>query len=136
MTQLVLVDNGQQIGTFQRLVGISSPNPALQFQYESGPGALIHTKQYGKTRPPQVVLEAGMATIQLWKWHLAVRAKNPNARQTVILEGFTTSGKILFSFTLHNAWPSRLEITSLKGGKSVIPVARLTLQCDGITRNT
>jgi len=76
----------------------------------------VHTKQFGKTKPPTVTLKRGLDTeTYMWAWHQAVLLGDPAARKTCSLQLFAASvspksGQPLITYLLENAWPSKLEI--------------------------
>jgi phage tail-like protein len=103
----------------------------------SSPGAISLTKQYGKTKPPEVTLKRGFDKDKtLWAWHLLVRNGDPTAPKDAFLNvvqpkpGGDTEP--VMAFHLHSAWPKKLEVTGLKAGDNAIAIQSVVLVCDQI----
>ncbi|MEY9930882.1 phage tail-like protein [Catenulispora sp. GP43] len=135
-TFVIQVD-GIQVATFSELNGISTEVEAVEY-IATGPEGILHTKQYGKTRPPSVTLKRGLDTqTYMWSWHQAVLQGDPGARKTCSLQLFSASsspksGQPIITYLLENAWPSRLEIGGLMAGASEVVFETVTLNCDQI----
>lgn len=135
-TFVIQVD-GIQVATFSELSGINTEVEPVEY-ISTGPEGIIHTKQYGKTKPPQVTLKRGMdAETYMWAWHQAVLRGEPMARKTCSLQLFAAaqspkSGQPIMTYVLENAWPSKLEISGMKAGASELVTETVVLLCDQI----
>jgi phage tail-like protein len=135
-TFVIQVD-GIQVATFSELNGISTEVESVEY-ISTGPGGILHTKQYGKTLPPSVTLKRGLDTqTYMWSWHQAVLQGDPGARKTCSLQLFAAAtspktGQPIITYLLENAWPSRLEIGGLMAGASEVVFETVTLNCDQI----
>ena len=93
----------------------------------------MHTKQYGKTKPPQVTLKRGLdPETYMWAWHQAVLQGEPTARKTCSLQLFAASqspksGQPIITYVLENAWPSKLEIAGMKAGATEVVTETVVL---------
>jgi phage tail-like protein len=132
---------GVPAASFQEMSSMVSEVDAQEYIFCNEQGEVNHTKQFGKTKPPEVTLKRGFDSDKsLWMWHLQVRANSPSAPQTATLHvvqtkaGATDSSQTetVMSFVLHRAWPKKLEITGLKAGDSAVAIESIVLVCDSI----
>jgi phage tail-like protein len=135
-TFVIQVD-GIQVASFSELSGINTEVEPVEY-ISTGPDGILHTKQYGKTKPPTVTLKRGMdAETYMWAWHQAVLQGEPTARKTCSLQLFAAaqspkSGQPIMTYILENAWPSKLEISGMKAGSSELVTETVVLFCDQI----
>jgi phage tail-like protein len=118
---------------FSELTGINSEVEPSEY-ISAGPGGdIIHTKQYGKTKPPTITLKRGVDTnAQMWTWHQAALMGDPAGRRTATLTLQDAQGKNFQKYVLEWAWVSKLEIGGLKAGDSAVVVETVTIVCDYI----
>lgn len=135
-TFVIQVD-GIQVAAFSELSGINTEVEPVEY-ISTGPGGIVHTKQYGKTKPPSVTLKRGLdPQTYMWSWHQAVLQGDPAARKTCSLQLFAASqspksGRPIITYILENAWPSKLEIGGMKAGASEVVTETVVLYCDQI----
>lgn len=135
-TFVIQVD-GIQVATFSELSGINTEVESVEY-IATGPEGILHTKQFGKTKPPTVTLKRGLDTqTYMWSWHQAVLQGDPTARKTCSLQLFAASaspksGQPLITYLLENAWPSKLEIGGMKAGATEVVTETVVLHCDQI----
>ena len=91
-------------------------------------------KQLGSPKSPEITLkrgtswDGGKALVQ-WQ-EMLVHGQLEKARKTVSLSVMDGSGHTMRTYTLHNAWPSRIEWTG-PAGQTYLNV---TLQAESITQ--
>lgn len=135
-TFVIQVD-GIQVATFSDLSGINTEVEPVEY-ISSGPAGIVHTKQYGKTKPPSVTLKRGLdPQTYMWSWHQAVLQGDPAARKTCSLQLFAASqspksGQPIITYILENAWPSKVEISGMKAGATEVVSETVLLYCDQI----
>lgn len=135
-TFVIQVD-GIQVASFSELSGINTEVEPVEY-ISTGTSGITHTKQYGKTKPPQVTLKRGLDTeTYMWAWHQGVLQGDPTARKTCSLQLFAASvspksGQPLITYLLENAWPSKLEISGMKAGATELVTETVVLLCDQI----
>ncbi len=118
----VLNVDGVSVVTYSELVDISiavepAPPPA---------DATVPSKAYGTTTPPAVTLRRGLDGNQfIWAWHAAVLTGDPAGHKTCTLQLLGSSGQILLSFVLENAWLGTVQI-----GPQPPPQPPVTMQTD------
>lgn len=119
--------------SFGELSSISSQDEPSQYLTTGPGGTVIHTKQFGKAKPPVVVLKRSLdaaGSQALFAWHRAAEQGVPSARVTARLTIAQTGGTI--TFTLENAWLSKLDISGMKAGSGQVAVETATIVCDQI----
>jgi phage tail-like protein len=132
------------IASFQEMTSLVSEVDVQEYIYCDSinqPGAVNHTKQFGKTKPPEITLKRGFDSDQsLWLWHHQVRINDPQALRDAFLNVVQTKTgatdmndtEPVMAFHLHNAWPKKLEVTGLKAGDGGVAIASIVLVCDQI----
>ena len=108
-----LMVDGHEIAIFSELQGINS-----------------------RVTPPTIVLKRGKSTsMEMWSWHEAARTGQMSAaRKNASLVMYDYEGKPVARYHLTNAWPSKIEIGSLKAGASEVLMESVTMVCDHIQR--
>ncbi|MEU9129896.1 phage tail protein [Kitasatospora sp. NPDC048540] len=135
-TFVIQVD-GIQVATFSELSGINTEVESIEY-ISTGREGIVHTKQYGKTKPPTVTLKRGLDTdAYMWAWHQAVLQGEPAARKTCSLMLFAasrspSSDSPIITYILENAWPSKLDIGGMKAGATEVVTETVVLHCDHI----
>jgi phage tail-like protein len=121
--------------TFTKLVSIISQVDSEEYIYNDGTGQTIHTKQFGKTKPPTVTLEGPMTPADQWLmvWHQQARAGQPNARQDATLKAVDSQGRAVDTWLLAKAWVAQLEVIGFKAGASDQAMIRVKIECNQIT---
>jgi phage tail-like protein len=119
---------------FSELTGITSEvEPAEYIVSDAKTGQVTHTKQFGKTKPPQVTLRRGVdGDGTIWAWHQMVRSGASAARMSGSLQLQDASGKTKAVYWMTDAWPSRVEVGNLRAGSSEIVLETVTFVCGGI----
>jgi phage tail-like protein len=133
--------DGVPVASFQEMSSLVSEVDAQEYIYCDNQGAVTHTKQYGKTKPPEVTLKRGFDDDKyLWTWHMRVRYNDPTAPIDAHLNVVQTKPgatdpqdtETVMAFSLINAWPKKLEVSGLKAGDSAVAVESIVLVCDQI----
>lgn len=121
--------------SFSKLSGINSEVESKDYTSNNFLGMNILAKQFGRAKPPHVVLERPLTTqgnAQLFAWHELARTGNPLAKSETSLTITDASGsETLISYLLENAWCSKIDITEAQAGGGVV-LMRVTLECDSI----
>jgi phage tail-like protein len=143
------VTGGSAAWGFSELAGIAVEIEPSEYIFCDAKGTVVHTKQYGKTKPPTVTLKKPMDDDKtLWGWHLNAQAGSPNARLDCTLAAYGAgspgitpdASNPVFSWTLLSAWPSKIDLAGMKAGATETPLMTVTFACDlieptGITMN-
>jgi phage tail-like protein len=133
--------DGVPVASFQEMSSLVSEVDAQEYIFCDNTGTVTHTKQYGKTKPPEVTLKRGFDDDKyLWTWHMRVRYNDPTAPIDAHLNVVQTKPgakdpsdvETVMAFSLLNAWPKKLEVSGLKAGDSAVAVQSVILVCDQI----
>jgi len=128
--------------SFSELAGIVMEVEPHEFIFCNPVGGIVHTKQYGKTKPPTVTLKKPMDTeTSLWIWHLNAQAGSPTARLDCTLTAYSAGSpgqnpdesQIQFVWLLHSAWPAKMELASMRAGATDSPQITVVFSCDEIS---
>lgn len=125
---------------FSEMANITTEVEPQEFIYCEPDGTIRHTKQYGKTKPPSVVLKKPMDTDRsLWAWHMSVQLGNQGAKIACTLSvfppgspGLPPTGAPMFQWTMTQAWPHKLEVSGMKAGNTEAGLLTVTFMCDTI----
>ncbi|MEU4191081.1 phage tail protein [Kribbella sp. NPDC026611] len=121
---------------FSELGGINSKVASSEYIYNDHVGATVHSKQFGKTDPPTVVLRRALdrtGNNKLLAWHDAARRGLSGARADGRLTITDPSGQTKVVYFIDNAWISELSITQMKAGSSEVAMIEIKLTCDAIS---
>jgi hypothetical protein len=119
---------------FSELAGFTSAVEHQEYSYNNRIGN-IHTKQFGRARPPSITLKRALDTAgfgQIFAWHALARMNNPLAKVPAALMIMDASGGITASCVLENAWCARLELDAATAGSSSVVMMKATIECDSI----
>lgn len=122
-----------EIASFSDLSGINSEVEAVEYISADSQGKVLHTKQFGKTKPPKVTLKRGLdGSTQIWAWHQKVLAGAPDAAQTCSLQLLGADDQPRVTYVLENAWPAKVDIAGMKAGASEVVMETVELVCDAV----
>ena len=125
--------DGTDIAIFSELSGINSEVEPQEYISSDSDGNVLHTKQFGKVKPPKVTLKRALdGSKAIWAWHEAVLAGDPAALRSCTLSLKSASGDINISYELENAWPAKVDIAGMKAGASDVIMETVELVCDQI----
>jgi len=131
-SRFIIQEHGLKV-PFSELSGINSEVEPVEYISADPTGKIIHTKQFGKTRPPKITLKRALDTdTTIWAWHQLVLKGEPSAPTQCTLQLQDASGKTLLTYILDNAWPSKVDISGLKAGATEIVMETVEIVCDSI----
>ena len=129
----------QEVASFSELSGINSEVEPQEYISSDSDGNVLHTKQFGKVKPPKVTLKRALdGSKAIWAWHEMVMNGDVTAITTChlkLLSQAADSGgepKIKITYVLENAWPSKVDIAGMKAGASDIIMETVEIVCDSI----
>ncbi|MGW6278572.1 phage tail protein [Kribbella sp. NPDC055071] len=121
---------------FSKLAGFTSEVEFQEYSYNARLGN-VHTKQFGRTKAPSIVLERALdrnGFAQLYGWHVLARMNNPLAKLPASFDILTKGGDPVIACMLENAWCAKLELDAAQAGAGATLMMRATIICDGITQ--
>jgi phage tail-like protein len=127
---------GMEPINFAELVGISSEVENAEYMAAGTTGA-IFSRHFGRAKPPTATLKRGLdQNGQLWLWHQMARGQLSAAYKNADLKlygpGDDLNSPARLTYTLFNAWPSRVEVSGVKAGATEIVYQTVTLMCDDV----
>jgi phage tail-like protein len=129
---VIQIQNLAQIA-FSELSGINSEVEPVEYISVDQSGNIVHTKQFGKTRPPKIILKRALDNDgKIFAWHQMVLMGNPAAAQDCSLSLQDAGGKTQLTYKLTNAWPAKYEVSGLKAGQSELVYETVEIVCDMI----
>lgn len=133
--RFVVTCEGWTIGLgFSELAGFNSTVEHQDYSYNGILGN-VHTKQFGRARPPSISLKRALDAegfAQLFAWHSLARMNNPIAKVPAVFMIMGSAGEITASCVLENAWCAKLELDPAQAGGSTVVMMKATIECDTI----
>jgi phage tail-like protein len=130
--RFALIVGGSEVAAFGDLVALTSGFETSQLELSVG-GSTPKLSLPGKRTPPTVVLKRGMTrNIELWDWHDDALKNGSRAWKNSVLVMYDFEGKPVASWTMVNAWPSKIEVDTLSSGGQATET--VTLVCEHLQR--
>lgn len=119
---------------FSELAGFNSSVETQEYSFNGLLGN-VHTKQFGRTRPPAISLKRALDAegfAQIFAWHSLARMNNPLAKVPAVFSIMGPGGDITAMCVLENAWCAKLELDPAQAGASNVVMMKATIECDSI----
>jgi phage tail-like protein len=132
-TRFELSVDGQPLGLFAELKGLTSAIELPEVILTSARGTIDVTATSTRQLPPTVVLRRRLTpSVEMAAWHeLAILGNMAAARKSVTLTMYGAKGDAVARFQLSDAWPHKIEITALDSG---ILMETVTMTCKLLQR--
>lgn len=129
------VSLGSQDSTasFQEVSGLDTETQVVEYRH--GDSKTFSTiKMPGLAKFGNVTLKKGIFVKDnnFWKWYDAIKM-NTIKRETVVIKLLDESGSPTMTWTLTNAWPTKITGTDLKSEANEVAVETLELAHEGLT---
>ena len=129
------VNLGSQDSTvsFQEVSGLDTETQPIEYRH--GDSKQFSTiKMPGIAKTGNVTLKKGIFVNDnnFWKWYDAIKL-NTIKRETVTIQLLDESAKPTMTWTLTNAWPTKITGTDLKSDANEVAVETLELAHEGLT---
>ncbi len=129
------VNLGSQDSTasFQEVSGLETETQVVEYRH--GDSKVFSTiKMPGIAKVGNVTLKKGIFVKDnnFWKWYDAIKM-NTIKRETVVIQLLDESGSPTMTWTLKNAWPTKISGTDLKSDANEVAVETLELAHEGLT---
>ncbi|WP_340198813.1 phage tail protein [Ascidiimonas sp. W6] len=129
------VSLGSQDNTvsFQEVSGLETETQAIEYRH--GDSKQFSTiKMPGISKSGNVTLKKGIFVKDnnFWKWYDAIKM-NIIKRETVTIQLLDEKGAATMTWTLANAWPTKISGTDLKSDANEVAVETLELAHEGLT---
>ncbi len=131
------VSLGSQDNTvsFQEVSGLETETQPIEYRH--GDSKLFSTvKMPGISKTGNVTLKKGIFVNDnnFWKWYDAIKM-NIIKRETVTIQLLDETGSPTMTWTLSNAWPTKITGTDMKTDANEVAVETLELSHEGLTIN-
>lgn len=129
------VNLGSQDSTasFQEVSGLETETQVIEYRH--GDSKTFGTiKMPGIAKVGNVTLKKGIFVKDnnFWKWYDAIKM-NTIKRETVVIQLLDQTGAPTMTWTLTNAWPTKITGTDLKSDGNEVAVETLELAHEGLT---
>ena len=118
--------------SFQEVSGLDTETQPIEYRH--GDNKVFSTiKMPGIVKTGNVTLKKGVFVNDnnFWKWYDAIEM-NLIKRETVVIELLDEKGGTTMSWTLTNAWPTKITGTDLKSDANEVAVETLEIAHEGL----
>jgi phage tail-like protein len=122
-----LVRLGDEEARFQELAGLDAETKPIEHRHGNSP-VFAPIKMPGLGRVGNVVLRKGIFAkdAAFWKWFSEIKM-NTISRRAVVINLLDENGEAKMTWTLYNAWPTRITGTDLKSDGNEVAVESVEL---------
>jgi phage tail-like protein len=125
--------DGVRVAGFQDVSGLAVEHDVVELKQQTPDGKYVIRRLPGRRKPAEVTLTRGLTSDSAFDdWVRSVSEGSEATHRQAAIVLYDEAGEVLRRFTLHNAWPSKLEIGSLAAGGTAILTEKLVLTVDGI----
>lgn len=106
-------------------------------EYRAGNDPRFSTaKMPGLVKSGNVTMKKGMFTGDnaFWEWYGKIKM-NTIARSTITIKLLDEAGSPLMTWSLSNAWPTKITVTDLKADANEVAIETIEIVHEGITQN-
>jgi len=125
--------DGVAVSMLTGVTGLGWERDVIEVRQGGDPDATTR-RLPGRMKPGEVTVTRGLTADRTFEQWVRDPVPAGRARPVVALALFDTQGRAVARFTLHNAWPSKLEIGGLRSTGSEVAVETLTLVHEGLER--
>jgi phage tail-like protein len=124
---------GAQAVSFQEISGLDVDVQAIEYRHGDNP-QFSTIKMPGIAKTGSVTMKKGIfaSDNKFWDWYNAIKM-NTIDRKTVTIELLDETGSPTMTWTLSNAWPTKITGTDLKSDGNEVAVEMLELSHEGLT---
>lgn len=134
------VDMGSDSGIgevpFQEVSGMELESEIIEYR-AGNDKRFTMAKMPGMVKSGNVTMKKGMFKDDLafWEWYEKIKM-NTIARTTVTINLLDETGAPLMTWTLANAWPTKITVTDLKADGNEVAVETIEIVHEGLTQNS
>lgn len=123
----------ENIASFQEVSGLDVEEQPIEYRHGNSP-IFTTLNMPGNTKTGNVTLKKGIFVndTNFWNWYDTLRV-NIIHRENVVIELLDESGNPTMSWTLNNAWPTKITGVDLQSNKTEVTVETLELTHEGLT---
>ena len=119
--------------SFQEISGLDTESQVIEYRHgDSKQFSTINMP--GLTKSGNVTMKRGIFVKDnnFWQWYNSIQM-NTTKRETVIIKLLDESGSPTMTWTLANAWPTKITATDLESDANEVAVETLELAHEGLT---
>lgn len=119
--------------TFQEVDGLDSETQVIEYRHGNNP-SFFPIKMPGLGRVGNVTMRKGIFVndSKFWDWYNEIKA-NTIKRRTVVISLLDETGTPKRTWTLNNAWPSKITGTDLKSAGNEVAVESVEVAYETLT---
>lgn len=124
---------GDQNVAFQEISGLETETQVIEYRASNSP-QFSTVKMPGIAKYGNVTMKRGVFVKDnnFWKWYDQIQM-NTITRQTVTIKLLDESGNPTMTWTLSNAWPTKITGTDLKSDGNEVAVDTIEIAHEGLT---
>jgi phage tail-like protein len=122
-----LVRLGDDEARFQEVAGLEADTVPIEYRHGNSP-VFYPIKMPGLGKVGNVVLRKGIfpKDAKFWNWFSEIKM-NTISRHAVVIDLLDENGEVKMTWTLHNAWPTKITGTDLKSDGNEVAVESIEL---------
>jgi phage tail-like protein len=128
------VDWGSQTNiSFQEVSGLETETQVIEYRDSNSP--LFSTvKMPGIAKVGNVTMKRGIFAGDkiFWTWYNQIKM-NTIKRETVVIKLLDEAGNVVVTWTLNNAWPTKISSTDLKSDGNEVAIDTIEIAHEGLT---
>lgn len=127
-----VIMNGHEF-SFQEVSGLDTETQAIEYRHGNSP-PFSTIKMPGVQKGGNVTLKRGIVKKdnQFWDWYQQIQM-NTIKRSNVTIQLLDDGGKLTLSWTLMNAWPTKIIATDLNSEGDEIAIDTIEIAHEGMT---
>lgn len=129
-----LLTIGDMSAYFQEVAGLDNQTTTVNSPKANSP-VFSTVKMPGLKKFGDVTLKKGKlkADNKFWEWYSMIK-KNNCDHKTATISLLDESGNKVMTWTLKNAWPTKITVTEQKSGASEVTVETMLISHEGLTQ--
>lgn len=118
---------------FQEVCGLNTETQVIEYRHSNSP-AYSTIKMPGIKKYGNVTLKKGtfVTTNAFWTWYSQIQM-NTMARSTVVIQLLDERAQPAMTWTLTNAWPTKISTADLKSDGNEVAIQTIELAHEGLT---
>lgn len=118
---------------FQEVSGLYTESQIIEYRHDHSP-VFSEIRMPGIVKSSNVTMKKGVFANDnsFWDWYNKIKM-NTIERQNVVIKLLDEGGNPTMTWTLNNAWPTKISSTDLKSGGKEVAVESIEIEYEGLT---